>query len=148
MVSGDFRDVSAKGLCSNFLENEIFDPNTYYLVYDGDCPFCSRFVTLVRFKKAVGAVELVDARSDRGVVDCLRGRGIDLDEGMALVFGGRIYHGDACLQRLAMMSTSSDLFNRFNGWVFRSSLRSRLLYPWLRFARNCALWFLGRGKIG
>ena len=32
------------------------------IVYDGDCPFCSRYVKLVRLREALGSVDLVNAR--------------------------------------------------------------------------------------
>ena len=64
-----------------------------YLVYDGECPFCSRYVRLLRLRAAVGAVELVDARTDHPMVSYLYDLGIDLDEGMALVQDNVIAHG-------------------------------------------------------
>ena len=33
-----------------------------WLVYDGDCPFCSRYVQLLRIREAVGPLRLVNAR--------------------------------------------------------------------------------------
>ena len=39
------------------------------IVYDGDCPFCSRYVALVRLREAVGQVVLANARDGGPVVD-------------------------------------------------------------------------------
>jgi len=117
------------------------------IVYDGECPFCSRYVAMLRLKAAFGAVELVDARSDHPAVRRLVEAGIDLDEGMALIQGDRIYHGDDCIHRLALMSTPSTLFNKLNVAIFRSPTASRVLYPFLRAGRNAALALLGRKKI-
>lgn len=102
---------------------------------------------MLRLKAAFGAVELVDARSDHPAVRRLVEAGIDLDEGMALIQGDRIYHGDDCIHRLALMSTPSTLFNKLNVAIFRSPTASRVLYPFLRAGRNAALALLGRKKI-
>ncbi len=75
-------------------------------------------------------------------------KGFDLDEGMVLVMEGAYYHGDACLNRLALMSSRSDLFNRANFALFRSPSVSRVCYPVLRFGRNMTLRLLGRSKLG
>jgi hypothetical protein len=45
------------------------------------------------------------------------------------------------------LSTSSTTFNRLTASIFRSSYRSRALYPILRAGRNAALGLLGRDKI-
>lgn len=118
-----------------------------WIVYDGDCPFCTRYVRLLRLRESAGHVVLVNARDGGPVVDEIRAAGLDLDEGMVLKLGGRFYHGDACMHRLALMSTPSTLFNRINGSVFRSPVASRFLYPVLRAGRNLALRLLGRERL-
>lgn len=121
--------------------------NASYIVYDGECPFCTRYVKLLRLREALGAVEIVDARSDHPIVAFLRDRKIDLDEGMALVQDGQISVGDECIHKIALLTTPSDSFNRLNAWIFRSATASRLLYPVLRFCRNTTLKVLGRNKL-
>jgi predicted DCC family thiol-disulfide oxidoreductase YuxK len=118
------------------------------VVYDGECPFCSRYVGLVRLRDAVGRVRLVNAREPDPLVDELKREGFDLDEGMVLVMGGRRYHGADCINMLAMLSTPVGAFNRLNAALFRSPTASRLLYPVLRAGRNLVLRLLGRTKIG
>ncbi|WP_371731845.1 DCC1-like thiol-disulfide oxidoreductase family protein [Ruegeria sp. HKCCA6707] len=117
------------------------------LIYDGDCPFCSRYVAMVRLKEAIGPVNLVDARNGGDVVEQILAKGLDLDDGMVLLFNGDYYHGAECIHRLALLSTRSGLFNRLNALVFRSPTMSRVLYPVLRFGRNTVLRLLGRQKI-
>lgn len=118
-----------------------------YVVYDGECPFCSRYVRMLRLRDAVGSVELVDARADHPVVRMLRAKQVNLDEGMALVQGEHISHGDECIHRLALMTTPSDMLNKINSWIFSSAAASRILYPFLRSGRNLALRILGRKKF-
>lgn len=118
------------------------------IVYDGECPFCSRYVKMVRLRESLGAVRLVNARdSDDPLVEELKAAGIDLDEGMVLKLDDRLYHGDDCVHMLAMLSTPVGLFNRLNGAVFRSKAASRMLYPVLRSGRNAVLFLLGRRRI-
>lgn len=118
------------------------------VVYDGDCPFCSRYARWLRLRGAGVSLELVSARSDHPVVRRLVRGGHDLDQGMALVCGERIHTGADALQRLAVLGSRSGPWDRLNAWVFRSRLRARLLYPVLRAGRNLALRILGRRRIG
>ncbi|WP_136661328.1 DCC1-like thiol-disulfide oxidoreductase family protein [Nitratireductor sp. XY-223] len=117
------------------------------LIYDGDCPFCSRFSDYIRLKKAVGNLVLIDARQGGSAVDDAVARGFDLNEGMVLIVGDNFYHGADCLNRLALMSSRSDLFNRVNYILFRSPLVSRVSYPMLRAGRNLVLRLLGRPML-
>lgn len=122
-------------------------PSETWIVYDGQCPFCSRYVQLVRLRETLGPVQLIDARKGGPQVDKVRQAGLDLDEGMVLKLNGRLYHGADCINMLALLSTPSSGFNRLNAALFRSRTASRLLYPVLRAGRNAVLRLLGRGKI-
>jgi hypothetical protein len=117
------------------------------IVYDGECPFCSRYVQMIALRDAVGQVTLLNARDGGPIVDGLRADGYDLDEGMVLIQNGELHHGHDCINRLALLSTSSGVFNRLNAAIFQSPTASRLLYPLLRLGRNSVLRFLGRSKI-
>jgi predicted DCC family thiol-disulfide oxidoreductase YuxK len=117
-----------------------------WLIYDGDCPFCSRYVQYMRVREAVN-LRLVNAREGGPRVDEIRRAGLDLDGGMVLKLGDRFYHGADCIHVLALLATPSDVFNRLNAAIFRSERLSRLLYPVLRAGRNTVLWLLGRRKL-
>ena len=117
------------------------------LVYDGECPFCSRYVTLVRLREAVGPVQLIDARQGGPVVEKIQRMGYDINEGMVLVDGETIYFGEDCIHRLALLSSPSTTFNRMNAAIFRSKTASDLLYPVLKLGRRGILTLLGRRRI-
>jgi len=116
------------------------------IVYDGECPVCSAYIRLLRLR-ALGEVELINARDDHALVRTLKASKVDLDEGMAVKIGEELYLGDQAIQRLALMTGPSTAFNRVNFWVFKSSTRSKSLYPILRAGRKLLLTLLGRKTI-
>lgn len=117
------------------------------IVYDGECPFCARFVAWQRLKDSVGPVQMQDAREAGALSAALWAAGYDLNEGMVLIWNDQVFHGDECVNRLALLSSGSGTFNALNAWVFRSPRMSALLYPVLRTGRNTLLRLLGRRKI-
>lgn len=118
-----------------------------WLLYDGECPFCSRYVRHVRLREAVGPIMLANAREHAALVDEVRRLGFDVDTGMVLKLDGNYYHGADCIHALALLTTSSGWFNRVNSLMFRSATVSRLLYPVLRTGRNLTLRLLGRTRL-
>lgn len=139
--------ASGVGKDQTGMEAAADDGDAVWLVYDGDCPFCSRYVRYARVREAAGRLHLVNARDGGPLVDEMVAAGLDLDEGMVLKMGGHYYHGADCIHALAMLSSNSDTLNRINAAVFRSPTLSRLLYPVLRAGRNAVLRGLGRTKI-
>ncbi|MET0532836.1 MAG: DUF393 domain-containing protein [Steroidobacter sp.] len=118
-----------------------------WLLYDGECPFCSRYVRHVRLRDAIGQITLANAREHTALVDEVRRLGFDVDTGMVLKLDGNYYHGADCIHALALLTTPSGWFNRVNSLVFRSATASRILYPVLRSGRNLTLRLLGRTKL-
>jgi len=117
-----------------------------YLVYDGDCPFCSAYVRYVRVRENV-QLRLINARDGGDLVDEIVEAGFDLDQGMVLKIGGRFYHGADCVHVLASLSSASNAFNRINARIFRSPVLAAALYPVLRSGRRVALALLGRSTF-
>jgi len=127
----------------------VSDDGSIYVVYDGDCPFCSHYVKMIRLREALGKVSLVNAREeDHAIVKLVRERGVILDQEMALVMNGRIYSGPDCINRLALMSTKSTWFNKLNATIFSSPRFAAFTYPVLRAGRGLALKLLGRQMMG
>jgi predicted DCC family thiol-disulfide oxidoreductase YuxK len=126
-------------------------PNTApagnWIIYDGDCPFCTNYMRLTKLKESIGPVRLINARDGGPEVEFVKAQGLDLDQGMAMYYQGQLYHGGDCLNIMAMLSSESGLFNSFSAWVFKSKSRARALYPSLKCGRNLALRLLGRTKI-
>ena len=127
--------------------NAHSDQDAVWLLYDEDCPFCSRYVRLIRLKKSVGDLLLVNARHPSPYRDEVQNAGLDINDGMTLKYGQQLYHGDACIHMLALLSTRLNAVNKLNAWLFKSPARAKLLYPLLRAGRKFLLWLLGRKMI-
>lgn len=127
-----------------------FDPaeNDLWVVYDGECPFCSSYVRLYRLREVAGRVHLVDARESHPIVAEVRALGLDLDEGMAVKAAGRFYHGAEAMNFLAILGSGDGLFNRLNRLLFRRPALARALYPWMVRCRLLTLRLLGRQTLG
>jgi predicted DCC family thiol-disulfide oxidoreductase YuxK len=117
------------------------------IIYDGQCPFCARFVTMARLREAAGVVELIDARTDERGLQEARALGRDLDQGMLVRFDNQYYFGADALRVIALLSSRSNLFNKLFAALFSNSIVSTALYPLLRAGRNLVLRMLGRRKL-
>lgn len=118
-----------------------------FIVYDGECPFCSSFVKFQRVRAALGKLTLVNARDQMDLVAQFSALGFPLDEGMALIVDGRVYYGADCLNRLALMSGKTDVINRINARLFRSPSISHFIYPALKLGRRMVLTLLGKKRL-
>ena len=126
----------------------LIEPQTIYVVYDGDCPFCRNYVRLANMRAGGAKVELVNAREKSPIALECANQGLDLDDGMVVILEGQFYHGSDAINRIALISSPSGIFNRANRWLFRHPGLSRLIYPRLRFCRNITLRILGVSPIG
>ncbi len=117
------------------------------LVYDKQCPACDAYCRLVRIRESVGELRIVNARESSAVLGEITAQGLDIDQGMVLKMGNRLYYGADAIHALALISSRSGFFNRFNYRLFSSPGMARVLYPILRFCRNLLLKLLGRTRI-
>ena len=119
------------------------------VIYDGDCPFCTSYVSMMRLRDVVGEVELVDARGGDARVQDARRAGYDLDSGMVVLWQGKVFFGDGAVHLLATLSgDGGGLFNRVQRAVFASPRRAAWFYPVLVAGRRLFLRLAGRAPIG
>ena len=118
-----------------------------FLVYDRQCPMCEYYCTLSRVRESAGRLVLVDARDGGPLMDEITAAGLDIDDGMVLKVGDRLYYGADAIHALSLLGTRSGVFNRVAFWTFRSRRVARVLYPALRAGRNLVLKLLGRTRI-
>ena len=117
-----------------------------FLLYDGECPFCSFYARKSKFETQTGRpLSLIDANRAPDLVAELRKDGCDLEEGMALVLDGRRYQGAAAMTALEAMASATGWFSTLAKWFASNPKRVRVFYPWLRRLRGAARWVRGRG---
>ena len=73
------------------LDNEIT------IVYDGECPFCTAYIKIVKLKSNFSKVLMVNAREGGEVVERIKKIPLDLDEGMVVKIGDNYFHGHECI---------------------------------------------------
>ncbi len=126
--------------------NKPRDEDEVTLIYDGQCPVCTAYSCNV---DAGGAdLRRVDARSADAEVKQAIAAGLDLDDGMVVLYQGKLYHGAEAMHRMALLAPNSGLRNRLNCLFFGNLAFARAVYPGLRAGRNALLRILGRKKIG
>ena len=123
------------------------DSQDILLVYDKECPACNYYCNLARIRESVGNLVLIDARDGGPVMDEITAAGLDIDQGMVLKVGDKLYYGADAIRSLSLMSTRSGLFNRLSYYFFRSEKVSAVVYPLLRSCRNLLLKILRKSKI-
>ncbi|MEP3654514.1 MAG: DCC1-like thiol-disulfide oxidoreductase family protein [Litorimonas sp.] len=120
---------------------------TISIYYDGECPFCAKYVSFLRLKEAVGSVDLVNLRDHSEKRDEFISQGYDVDQGMVVDMNGKLSFGTDAVNQLALLSTPSGIFNKINKFLFSSTFLAALLYPILKAGRWLVLFLLGRDQL-
>jgi predicted DCC family thiol-disulfide oxidoreductase YuxK len=123
------------------------NPEDIWVVYDQECPFCSRYVLLYQLREQGRQVHLINARSDHPLVAAVRLLKLDLNEGMVVRWRGQYHYGSEAMHLLALLGRHKTIFNRINQAIFAKPAVARLLYPWLVRGRKLTLRLLGRKLI-
>ena len=117
------------------------------IVYDGKCPFCNSYVRLMALRRAVDKVVLIDARSDDPIA-CKIGAQYDLDEGMAVLYGGKVYYGADAVILISALTCDGSWVARSLAVLLRNPRRAKFFYPIMKFGRRVTLRILGVPSIG
>ena len=121
------------------------EKNPSYIVYDGECPFCSNYAAYAVLRSRIANLELKNARdSDDPIVADLWRRGFDLNEGMVFDDGHTIYYGSDAVKRISALISKNSSF--LNGLIASSGV-ARSIYPLLRAGRFLALRVRGVGPL-
>lgn len=140
------KDPNSQSLLTE-IEPYLGDLDRLTVLYDGECPFCSRYVAMVQIRKNVGSVTLLNARDHSELVAVLRRRGIDINNGMVVVWAGKVYYGSDAMHLLAMLSDDTGAFSFVNKVIFKNQTAARTIYPALVAGRRATLWGLRRSLI-
>jgi hypothetical protein len=90
----------------------------------------------------VGHVDLIDARSDTVVVRELLSKRYNLDEGMAALYGGRVYYGADAVNLISLLVDEGVWLAKFLALLLSNPRRARFLYPIMKFGRRMVLRLL------
>ena len=108
------------------------------IIYDGECPFCSRYVEYARLRAALPGLKIVNARDVPEEVAGLQDLGFNLDDGMIVIHEGEYFFGADAMTFLARHGAISAL---------RHVRLARALYPAFRWVRNVTLRTLGKTTL-
>jgi predicted DCC family thiol-disulfide oxidoreductase YuxK len=125
-------------------ERRLEDKEGIVVVYDGECPFCVNYVALMNLRNAVGNVMLVDARTEAQAVKAVVSQGYDLNEGMAVVYGGSVYYGEDAVTFISSLTNSRNRAGRLLSKLLSSPERAAVLYPIMKLGRRVTLKVLGK----
>jgi len=93
--------------------------NDLWVVYDGECPFCSSYVLLYRLREQAKQVHLIDARSTHPMVDEVRRERARPRRGDGRQIPGAPLSRAAAMNILAILGSDGGVFNRVNRALFR-----------------------------
>ncbi len=118
-----------------------------YLLYDGECPFCSFYARKSEFRTQTGQrLTLIDANRAPERLAQLSERGCEVGEGMVLVLDGRVYQGADAMTALEAMTSGGGWFGRLAKWFASNPRRVRTFYPLFRRLRGVARWVKGKSN--
>ncbi len=112
------------------------------ILYDGDCPVCSRVAAMQHLHRRFDRVELVDARSAPGLVADYRRRGFEINDGFIIdEHNGRVHFGAEAMAYIA--AAERGLPKSVLMLPFVSRRFGAAVYPALKFGRRVLLKCLG-----
>src|ERR1700722_20087938 len=101
----------------------------------------------MNLRAAVGDIKLTDARHDREIVQFLTMRGFNLDEGMAVIYGDKIYFGDDAITFISSITIWRPFIGKLIARVLKNKRRAGFLYPIMKAGRRVTLSLLGISLI-
>ncbi|MDE2367305.1 MAG: DUF393 domain-containing protein [Betaproteobacteria bacterium] len=123
------------------------DSNRLRVIYDGDCPFCANFVKFYAIRKNAGDVELINAREKPMLVRELRSKGMEINDGMVVIWQGHYYYGAEGMHLLSLLSSERSVFGMLNRFLFRNKNVAAAVYPVLVAGRKLTLSLLRRKPV-
>lgn len=118
------------------------------VVYDGECPLCSRFAMMIRLREQFGQVRLVDARQAHDPLVARLRRTYRLDDGFVVLHEDREYYGAAAMRFLAAATEEKGGTSRLLRAFFRPQGTGSGLYQVLVRGRKLLLRLTGRRFLG
>ena len=109
-------------------------------IYDGKCPFCNHFAEMLELKSKIKNLSILDGRKNPNQIKDLLQKGYDLDKGAILLIDEDIYHGPDAINTICkLINKPSSKLLEILSKTFKSSKRTRFIFPFLVRARRLAL---------
>ncbi len=108
-------------------------------VYDDQCPVCRTYCKNVNLDDSSLRLWLVDARKNSATMDDITAHGLDIDEGMVLKTGGKLYYGSDVMHQIALRAKKYGWVGWVNRLFFGARGMARIFYPAGKVARNLLL---------
>jgi predicted DCC family thiol-disulfide oxidoreductase YuxK len=121
--------------------------NRLSIIYDGDCPFCASYVKLYAVLEKVEEVELISARERPDLVLELRAKGMEINEGMVVIWQEHYYYGADAMHLLSILGSGTGIFGVLNRLLSHHRNMAAAAYPLLAIGRRLVLSLLGRKPI-
>lgn len=118
---------------------QVADKKQVFLVYDHDCPVCRAYCTRAVPIDDKTQIRLVNARNDQTIMPDITERGLNIDQGMVLKVGERMYYGSEAAFQLQVFKKRTWIDRVF----FATRARARIMYPAGKAVRNMLLRMLG-----
>ncbi len=114
--------------------------SNFTFIFDGECPFCNHFAELLEIKSKINNIKIIDGRKNLSIIRSLLEKGYDLDKGAILLKDDDIFHGAKAINVICkeVNNPSGNLLKILSS-VFKSNIRTKLLFPFLLRARRFAL---------
>ena len=114
--------------------------SNFTFIYDGECPFCNHFAELLELKSKIKNISILDGRKNPEIIKDLLKKGYDLDKGAILFKDKEIFHGANAINTICkLINKPSSRLLEILSTTFKSSKRTKLIFPFLVRARRLAL---------
>jgi predicted DCC family thiol-disulfide oxidoreductase YuxK len=118
-----------------------------FLLYDGECPVCSRYVLWTNIRNMHPDIALLDARQQPELVTALRTESIEINNTMLLQVDGRSFVGAAAMAKISSYMPQNTLRQRVLRRLTNSQLLLQPIYHGLVLGRKLLLALLRRRQI-
>lgn len=118
-----------------------------FLLYDGECPVCSRYVLWTNIRNKHPNISLLDARQQPELVAALRTEGVEINNTMFLQIDGQSFVGAAAMAKISIYMPQNTFSQRLLRRLTSSKLLFEKIYPGFVFGRKLLLTILRRRQI-
>ena len=112
----------------------------FTFIYDGECPFCNHFAELLELRSKIKNISILNGRKNPELIRDLLKKGYDLDKGAILIKNKEIFHGANAINTICkLINRPSSKLLEILSTTFKSSKRTKFIFPFLIIARRFAL---------